>query len=420
MNNTRGDIMNFRKTFLLLIIVAFSAVIFADSEPYIGINMIEPSLKQLEDLNADTNYGIMLSGIVKSSPAAEAGLKKFDILTKFNGEKLYTINQLSRMIDLEKVGNKVKFEYIRDGKKHKTSIVLADREDFINAAYGVHLGVYTNELSDWSMKKYSLDKNYGVQIVGIVSDSPAEKGGIQQNDIILEMAGEKIYTGNQVTKMLKNYTKNDVIKVKVWRDEKEMSFDITLDYRKAKQDFFSFFDKPQNVYVYGLNNSDGKVIGLSVETISSKKMKDLKIKSGVLVDFVRDDYPAQKSGVKIGDIILRANRRDVDSADDLRAVVKDIEIGDEVTLLILRGKKEISLQVEVVENEDHFEINVNDENIKILINDREEVVRDIKEVIKEVREDMKDWKDNELPQIKQDLKDAFDDLHIEIDDEGNI
>jgi S1-C subfamily serine protease len=412
--------MKINKFIMILIILTTWAFAFANSDPYIGINMTEPSLKQLKDLNVDGNYGILLSGIVKGSPAEKAGLEKFDILQKFNGEKLYTINQLSRMIDLEEVGNKIKIEYSRDGKTKKTTITLADREDFINAAYGVHLGVYTSELTDWTLKKSGLEENYGVQLSGIVPDSPADKAGLEKNDIILELAGEKIYTGNQITKMLKKYTKGDVISLKIWRDEKAINKKVTLEYRKAKQDFFSFFEKPQNVYVYGLNENT-KMIGITVDEISKSKKKELKIESGVLVDHVRDDFPAKEADIRIGDIIQKADGKAVDSATDLRDIINEFKVGEKIKLVVLRGNKTKKINVKIAEGKnDNFEINFDDEDIRIMINNKEDVMREIKEAMKDVREDMKEWKENELPEIKEDLKEVLEDIKIEIHDSGNI
>ncbi|PID29030.1 MAG: hypothetical protein CSB55_02885 [Candidatus Cloacimonadota bacterium] len=398
-------------TLLLVMLVAATVICAVEKKPYMGVSMREPRAEVLKELNANINYGILLSGIVKGSPAEKAGLEKNDILIRFNGEKLYTVSQFDKMMELEKAGNKVKLEFMRDGKKKKTSLVLADREEFKNASSGLHLGVYTNELSDWKAGKLGLKSNCGVQISGIVPDSPAEKAGLEKKDIILELAGEKVYTGNQITKMLKNYAKGDIIDLKIWRDKKEIILKAELDYRKRHRNISDFFNKPDNIYVYNFGNSDKKVIGINVKPIPRKIKKKLKLKSGVSVDYVRKDYPADKAGIKPGDVILKVNGKKIDFAGDLRSAIREAEFGDEITLLTLQDGKRIKRKVKV-DKENQFEININDNNIRIFIND--ESAGNIKEkIIKEI--DLEKIKDN----VKDVLEDDFD-INIEFDNERNL
>jgi membrane-associated protease RseP (regulator of RpoE activity) len=73
--------------------------------------------------------------------------------------------------------------------------------------------------------------------------------------------------------------------------------------------------------------------------------------SGVLVASVEEDSPAEKAGVKVGDIIVGVDGKDVASSTDLRRALKDKKEGDSVRLEVLRGRSRQSLVASVVERD---------------------------------------------------------------------
>ncbi|MCK9446070.1 trypsin-like peptidase domain-containing protein [bacterium] len=97
---------------------------------------------------------------------------------------------------------------------------------------GVRYVVITKEYAE--NKKLSVD--YGAIITkgttaddpAIATDSPAEKAGLKEGDIILEMGGEKIGEDNTIAKMISEYNPNDSVDLKILRDGKEMTITVVL------------------------------------------------------------------------------------------------------------------------------------------------------------------------------------------------
>lgn len=73
----------------------------------------------------DKTTGIYVTSVVKGGPAHKAGMQAGDVITKFDGKELTSFKQFRKLLYEKKVGDKVKIEYIREGKKGETSVVLS-------------------------------------------------------------------------------------------------------------------------------------------------------------------------------------------------------------------------------------------------------------------------------------------------------
>ena len=73
--------------------------------------------------------------------------------------------------------------------------------------------------------------------------------------------------------------------------------------------------------------------------------------AGVMVESVQEDSPADKAGVKVGDIVISADGNDVKWSGDLRAALRDKKEGDSVRLEVLRNGKRQTIVTNVKERE---------------------------------------------------------------------
>jgi membrane-associated protease RseP (regulator of RpoE activity) len=73
--------------------------------------------------------------------------------------------------------------------------------------------------------------------------------------------------------------------------------------------------------------------------------------AGVLVGSVEDNSPADKAGVRVGDILVSADGKDVKSLGDIRRALREKKDGDTLRLEVLRGKSRQTLVATVTEKE---------------------------------------------------------------------
>ena len=81
-------------------------------------------------------------------------------------------------------------------------------------------------------------------------------------------------------------------------------------------------------------------------------IKDAK---GVLISLVTKDSPAEKGGIKRGDVIINVDDKVIAEPSDLYRVVADLKVGDEITVILIRDGKEVNLKVKVGERPDEAE-----------------------------------------------------------------
>lgn len=93
--------------------------------PYIGINMMElEAAKYYSDLETNAEYGVFISSVVESSPAAKAGIKAGDVVIEIEGKKIETISVFRSELYKYNVGDEVKFKLIRNKKEQEVTVKL--------------------------------------------------------------------------------------------------------------------------------------------------------------------------------------------------------------------------------------------------------------------------------------------------------
>ncbi len=90
-------------------------------------------------------------------------------------------------------------------------------------------------------------------------------------------------------------------------------------------------------------------IGISGSAISDKDSERYNVPKGVYVEEAIKDSPAEKAGIKKGDIITKIEGKDVSSVDELNRVKYDYNIGDKVKLSVYRDNQEQEIEVELAE-----------------------------------------------------------------------
>ncbi len=96
--------------------------------PYLGIGIeaVHPAFHEQLPGSLIDGQGIMVSSVLKGSPADKAGLRRHDILTAFNDQRLFSGEQLIKLVRADKPGQEIKLQFVRGGKLETVAVTLGE------------------------------------------------------------------------------------------------------------------------------------------------------------------------------------------------------------------------------------------------------------------------------------------------------
>ena len=192
---------------------------------------------------------------------------------------------------------------------------------------------------------------YGVKITRILDDSPAEKSGLKEYDIIQEFNHQKIEDTEDLYDRVRETEPETKVTISFLREGKPESTEVTLEKRKSYKNF-SFSSHPFHKF-YTMQM--GPYLGIQLQDLNAELGKYFGVKKGdgVLVLSVMDDSPADKADFKAGDIIIQIEEEKIEDAKDVLDIVSDYQEGDTLHISLIRHQKEMTLQVQLEKDHDH-------------------------------------------------------------------
>jgi S1-C subfamily serine protease len=237
----------------------------------------------------------------------------------------------------------------------------------------------------WVGIGFSENENGQVEVSDVEKDSPAELAKIQEGDILVSIDGKKVAGAPMVVSEIRNGKPGQDVKFELNRDGKTVEVKVKLgEYpevearRELEARFPRLFPtpptapaapapaitprpekapRPPKALIERSETWPGwekrKYIGTYMESLNKELLEFFGVKeeSGLLVNRLTKDGPAEKAGVKVGDVVVRVDGEKVATVGDLSEFIQDKKKGDKVKLEIIRDKKPLTLEVEISEEE---------------------------------------------------------------------
>lgn len=192
------------------------------------------------------------------------------------------------------------------------------------------IGVMIQEVTKELAESFGLQESKGALVVTVEKGAPADKAGILARDIILKFNGIDVATSSDLPRIVGNTKPGSSAPIELWRDNAlktitvkvgETPGDETSESRKSKQ----------NKKTHTANR-----LGLALSELSAEQKKQLEINGGLLVEDVQSGV-ASRAGIRVGDIILGFNSKDVGNIEQFNALLNEIKTGKNIALLIKRS-----------------------------------------------------------------------------------
>jgi serine protease Do len=190
------------------------------------------------------------------------------------------------------------------------------------------LGVTIQDLKGDLAEYYGVQNKSGVLVASVIPGDPADRAGIQPNDIITEVAGKKVTTSRDLTNLAAKLDVGDTARVTVLRDGRQKTFDLKVGKRPLTMAAASDHQRQEKEGEYGF-----QVTELTPQVAQRYNIKET---TGVIVIGVEPNSKAQAAGVQQGDLIIEVNRKNVASVQDFNNLIDQHKKGDGINLLVKR------------------------------------------------------------------------------------
>lgn len=229
-------------------------------------------------------------------------------------------------------------------------------------AGGTYLGVGVKEINAERAKALKLKEEYGVEITTVEPDSPADKAGLKAGDVVLEYNGQRVEGTQQFVRFVRETPPGRTVRLTVFRNGATQTLTATVAERKGRTFNFPAPKIDEDVRIRIQRELEGAMrdvprvtmswragmLGIEGEPLKGSQLAEFfGVKEGVLVRGVMKDSPAEKAGLKPGDVIVKVDDRSVEEPRDISAALRAAREASKKTLpvAVVREKREMTLQV---------------------------------------------------------------------------
>ncbi|MEN6385807.1 MAG: DegQ family serine endoprotease [Phycisphaerales bacterium] len=177
-----------------------------------------------------------------------------------------------------------------------------------------YIGIYGQDVTPEMAKLLGAkDIKKGVVVHKLVQDSPAQKAGLQNGDIIIKKDGKDIETWDSFRNEIARLAPGTKMKLTVIRDGKEKEFPLELATRPGKE-------APEE----DAQEQASEKLGVTVQNLTPELAQQFGYKgeTGVIVTATEQGSPAEDAQIVPGTLILEVNRQKVKDVDEFWSAVK--------------------------------------------------------------------------------------------------
>jgi len=194
------------------------------------------------------------------------------------------------------------------------------------------LGVRIQDVTKEIAEVEKLDEPRGALVASVAPNSPSEKAGVKSGDIILEFNGEKIEQMKELPMIVARTEVGKKVKVKIWRNKKEITKTITLGRLETSEDFKISEKKEELPKETLIENLKIKVRKLSDQDIKTRNLPNQT--NGLVITSIEKNSPLTGS-IEVNSIILEAQKKNIRTVQDLNQALKQVLNSNQKTILLV-------------------------------------------------------------------------------------
>jgi serine protease Do len=195
------------------------------------------------------------------------------------------------------------------------------------------LGVTVQEVNQTLADSFKLQRPEGALVASVEKDSPADKAGLKEGDVIHAANGQPVVASGDLPAIIAQSAPGDRIQLEVWRQGGNVN--LTARLAGASDKVAQAPNRP--------DGASGGKLGLALRPLQENEKHQSGINSGLVIEDVSG--AAARAGVEAGDVLLAVNGTPARSVEQVRSVLAKAD--KSVALLIQRGDEKIFVPVRI-------------------------------------------------------------------------
>ena len=198
------------------------------------------------------------------------------------------------------------------------------------------LGVLIQDVTRELAESFGMAKPQGALVAKVLDGSPAERAGFEVGDVLLSFDEHAIERSSDLPPIVGRTRVGREVAVEILRGGESMTLTVTTDELPAE-------DELQVAAARAPDDVDAPRLGLAVRDMNDEERASVDAADrGVVVSRVPNG-PAERAGIREGDLILMLNNEKVTSSEDFKRLVAELPQGKAVSVLVQRQGNPIFL-----------------------------------------------------------------------------
>jgi len=182
---------------------------------WLGVVFQEITQNLASALDLEDTKGVMITQVLKNSPANIADLKEKDIIIKVDNQEIDNDRELMKAISSKHPGDFTNFTIIRGDERVRVSVTLGRRPDQETALKEENI---KTEEYDVLGLKISESNDDGVKVIDLKEGSSSHRNGIKKGDIIKKISRKRINSVSDYNAQISKFNAGDVIMLRIERN----------------------------------------------------------------------------------------------------------------------------------------------------------------------------------------------------------
>src|ERR1700723_1112638 len=234
-----------------------------DGSGWLGVEIGEVTAEKARDLRLAEARGVEVIDVEPDSPAAKAGLKEHDVITKYDGQSVEGTVQFRRLVRETPAGRNISLGVSRNGAAQNITVELGDRSALLEKKmkgkmrdlagvyalsapnfdfrldgpeiFGVtdgrtpQLGISAEDLSGQLGAYFGAPEGGGILVREVRAGTVADKAGLKAGDVIIKINSKPVSSLGDLRQQLRDKSDEKSVSLGILRKGSEMSVSVAIE-----------------------------------------------------------------------------------------------------------------------------------------------------------------------------------------------